>query len=443
MRNALRSPLRSGAIVIMLAISITLIVAMLVARSSVNAKIDEVKGNTANQITISPAGIRGGMGGGDPLNAEQVAKITSTAHVKSVASTLTDQAGTDDTNLTPSLELGTFGQRMQRFESSNGDTAPPIMSDSGSSSDSSATRPTPTPPTTVTGTTDVNSIATDGSSLKLTSGATIDGASSELVALVGKTLAEKNNLSVGSTFTLYTKTFTVKGIYETGNTFQDSGIVVPLATLQAATDQAGAVTSSIATVDSSENVSSTVSALKTALSMTADITSSAEQAENSVSSLRSISSLATTGVVGATIAGAVIVLLTMTMIVRERRREIGVVKAIGGTTSKVITQFVTEALTLTIVSGLIGIALGVFVSGSITEGLVSNASSSTSQQRGPGGFRRISQNFNQGIRQVTSTVTPEIFVGSVGITLLIAIIGSAMPAYLIARVRPAEVLRTE
>lgn len=447
MRNALRSPLRTLAIIIMLAISITLIVAMLVARSSVNAKIDEVKGSTANQITISPAGIRGGMGGGDPLTAEQVTKITSTSHVKSVASTLTDQAGTDDTNLTPSLELGSFGQRQQRFESSTGETAPPMMAGGDSSSSSTTARPAPTPRTTVTGTTNVNSISTDGSTLKLTSGTAIDGSTSELVALVGNTLATKNNLSVGSTFTLYTKTFTVKGIYETGSMFQDSGLVVPLATLQTATDQAGAVTSAVATIDSSENVSSTVTALKSSLGSAADITSSAEQAETSVSSLRSISSLATTGVIGATIAGAVIVLLTMTMIVRERRREIGVVKAIGGTTTKVITQFVTEALTLTIVSGVVGIVLGVFVSGSITSGLVSNANStSTSEQRGPGGmggFPGAGQRFNQGLQQVTSTVTPEIFAGAVGITLLIAIIGSAMPAYLIARVRPAEVLRTE
>lgn len=446
MRNALRSPLRSGSIVIMLAISITLVVAMLVARSSVNAKIEEVKGSTANQITISPAGIRGGFGGGDPLTADQVAKITSTAHISTVASTLTDQVSSSDTNLTPSLELGSFGRRMQRFESSSdGNSTPPAIIQGGDSSDSATDRPVPTPRTTVTGTTDVNSVATDGSSLKLTSGKAIDGNSSEPVALIGKTLATKNNLSVGSTFTLYSKTFTVKGIFDTGNTFQDSGLIVPLATLQTATDQAGAVTSAVATVDSSENVSTAVSALKKSLGNKADITSSAEQAETSVASLKSISSLAMTGVVGATIAGAVIVLLTMTMIVRERRREIGVIKAIGGTTSKVITQFITEALTLTIISGVVGIALGVFVSGSITTGLVSSASDSTSSQAGPPRMRAggPAMQFNRGIQQVTSTVTPETFAGAVSITLLIAIIGSALPAYLIARVRPAEVLRSE
>ena len=63
-KNTLRSPMRSGAIIAMLAISTGLILAMLVARSSVNAKIDEVKASVATQITISPAGVQGGMGSG-------------------------------------------------------------------------------------------------------------------------------------------------------------------------------------------------------------------------------------------------------------------------------------------------------------------------------------------------------------------------------------------
>src|SRR6478735_8814521 len=112
MRSALRSPMRSGAIVLILAISIGLILAMLVARTSVNNKIAEVKASTATQITINPAGIMGGMGGGDPLTADQVKTIQNTAHVASVSSVLTDQLGTTDTNLTPSLELGNFGKRM-------------------------------------------------------------------------------------------------------------------------------------------------------------------------------------------------------------------------------------------------------------------------------------------------------------------------------------------
>lgn len=447
-RNALRSPVRSGAIVLMLAISIGLIVSMLVARSGVQAKIDEVKATNATNVTIAAAGVRGGMGGGDPLTATEISKITNTSHVVGVVSSLTDQLGTDETNLTSSIELGSFGMRQQRFESSGGDET--MTPPAGGEGDDSSMPAAPTPRTTVTGTTDPNSVATDGSALTLTSGTTIDGTSENYEALLGTTLATKNNLKVGDTFTAYSKTFTVKGIFKTDNVFQDSGLIVPLKTLQTATDQAGAVVSVTATVDSSDNVASTVTALKTALGDKADITSQAEQASSTVSSLQSISSLATGGVIGATIAGAVIVLLAMTMIVRERRREIGVIKAIGGTNTKVIVQFITEALTLTVIGGLVGFAFGVLVSGPMTKSLVTSSSSSSND--GPRGIRSggPSQIFRNGpmqlqnnIQDVTGSVSPAVLAGAAGMTLIIAIVGSAVPAWLIARVRPAEVLRTE
>ena len=457
-RGAIRSPIRAGAIIIMLAISIGLIVAMLAAKAGVENKISSVKQSAATAITVRPAGVMGFGGGGDPLTADQVAAIDKTAHVASTASTLTDQLGTDDTNLTPSLELGSFGMRMQRFENSGSGNDSVVMPPESESASGSAntTRQAPTPRTTVTGTTDANSIAQNGGSLTISSGSIIDGTSTENIALVGKTLAEKNSLSVGSTFTAYGQTFTVKGIFTTGNTFQDSGIIVPLATLQKLTEQTGAVTEMIVNADSSDNVAAVVSSIKSAVgSDKVDVTSEQQRAEESVSSLSSISSLATTGVIGATIAAAVIVLLTMTMIVRERKREIGVIKAIGGTNAKVIVQFMTEALTLTVVGGIIGLAFGVAVSGSITQGLVdSQSNSSNGRQAGPGagapGGGAVTRRFEQfggtaqrGLQAVTSSVTPSTIGIGIGLTLLIAIIGSAVPAWLIARIRPAEVLRTE
>lgn len=443
-KNSLRSPMRSGAIVLMLAISIGLILSMLVARSSVEAKISDVKANTGTNITINPAGIEGFAGGGNPLTSAQVATISSTAHIVSTTATLSDQMGTTDTNLTPSLTLGSFGARQRRFDSTTSSSAAGSTDIAGTTS-----RPAPTPRISVTGTTNPDTYATNGGSLTVTSGKSFSGTSSDLVALVGSALATKNSLSPGSTFTAYGKTITVSGIFSTGNTFQDSGIIMPIAAVQTLTSQPGDASSVIAKVDSSDNVDSTIASIKSTLgSSTVDITSEAQQAAASVSSLSAISGLALAGVIGAAIAGAVIVLLAMVMIVRERRREIGVIKAIGGTSRKVVGQFVTEALTLTIIGAVIGLSLGVIASGPMTSSLVSSQSASTSTSAIQGGgagpvFRREFNQLNTNLTKIQSSLTPQVFVASIGITLLIAIIGSAVPAWFISRIRPAEVLRSE
>lgn len=454
-KNALRSPLRAGAIVLMLAISIMLIVSMLVARASINSNIEEVKATAGTNITVSPAGIQGFMGGGDPLTAEQVETVANTAHVVSVTSSLSDQLGDDDTDLETALELGSFGQRQQRFET-NTDT------DANDEENTNTSRPTPPsggegarmmgPRTTVTGTT--NPATTSSGALTLASGEMIDGAGDAHEALIGSTLAEKNELEPGDTFTMYSQTFTVKGIFDAGNQFQNSGLIVPLKTLQILTEQPGAVTSAVAVVDTSDNVASVVESLKSSLGDKADITSQVEQAEASVASLESIANLALGGVIGAAVAGAVIILLSMVMIVRERRREIGVMKAIGGTNRSVITQFMSEALALTVIGGVVGLTLGVVVSGPMTSSLVASGRDNTSTTPGSATDQRGGRMMRRGmggpgaqaqatVQDISATVTPGTFGAAIGIMLLIAAIGSAVPAWFIANIKPAEVLRSE
>lgn len=445
----------------MFAISIALIMSMLVARSSVLSKINEVKATAGTNITIRPAGTLGDMGGGNPLTAAQLSSIQTTSHVNSTTLTLTDRLTSDDTNLASSISFGSFGRRFQ--QQSNG-----TNTDSGSTP-SETGRAAPTPGITVTGTNDINSVATDGGALNITSGSTIDETGSANEALIGKDLASKNNLSAGSTFTAYNQTITVKGIFDTGNTFENSGIIMPIKTVQTLSNQPDVVSTVIAKVDSSDNVSSTVSALKTSLGSAADITSEVQRAESSVQSLEGIASLALAGVIAAAIAGAAIILLAMTMIVRERRREIGVMKAIGGTDGKVVGQFITEGLTLTVFGALIGLVLGILVSGPMTTSLVSSsqnsnntasirqggfqggastgggsASTDTAQRNNrfgfvQGGFSQLRNNATQ----VTASLTPQIIVIALGVTILISLIGTAIPAWFTARVRPAEVLRTE
>ncbi|HEU0266077.1 MAG TPA: FtsX-like permease family protein [Candidatus Saccharimonadaceae bacterium] len=440
-KNALRSPLRIIAIVIMLAISIGLIVSMLIARSGIEYKITSVESQNATTITINAAGVRGGFGGGNPLTAADVAKITSTPHITSTVSTLSDQLTSSTTSLTPSQQLGKLGARFQRLDQGSN------MPFAGNANF------TPQPRITVTGTTNPNSASTSGGPLTISSGTTISGNSNALQALVGTKLATKNNLKPGSTFTAYSQTITVAGIYSTGNSFEDNGLIMPLATVQNLSGQAGEVASAAATADSSTNVSDVVKRLKSELGSVADITSQAQLAANTVNSLQGVSALATAGVVGATFAAAVIILLAMTIIVRERRREIGIIKAIGGTNIKIVGEFITEALTMTIIGAVIGFAFGIIVAGPITQSLVTNNQNQPSTPSRQVGSRRSSRfeafagrgitGVKNSVSDITATASVPTLIGAGIITLLIAVVGSAVPAWFIARIRPAEVLRTE
>jgi putative ABC transport system permease protein len=134
----------------------------------------------------------------------------------------------------------------------------------------------------------------------------------------------------------------------------------------------------------------------------------------------------------------------MIMIVRERRREIGVIKAIGASNVNVMGQFASEAVTLTVLGAVVGIVLGVFAGSPITKLLVNNVSTtaSTATQGGPGGgraFRAVSQN----VTNISATVGWDIILYGLGVAIVIAIIGSALVSFFIAKVRPAEVMRAD
>lgn len=83
---------------------------------------------------------------------------------------------------------------------------------------------------------------------------------------------------------------------------------------------------------------------------------SAEQ----VAEVGSTFSTVLTGVaVIAMIIGGTVIMSLMLIAVSERRREIGVRRAVGATRSNVMLQFLVEAATVSVIGGLVGIAFGV------------------------------------------------------------------------------------
>ncbi len=478
-KNAFRNSIRTVSITLILALSIALALVMLLSMKAAESQIKTVKSELGNTITVTPAGARGFAGGGTPLTTANVTTIQSTGHVTGVAATISDRVttiGTDSfgggrgggtsssnatTNLVSAIDPGALGQR---FGVAGGQIPANFSL-----------------PITVTGTTAPLSTRISGvTSLKLTAGTSVDGNGSANVALVGKDLATKNTLVVGSTFSAYGQTITVSGIYTSGNTFSDGGIIMPLTTVQNLSGQPGAITSVLANVDSIGNVSSTATKLQKELGTTADVVSDQTNANDTISSLDNVKTIATYSLVGALVAGAIIIFLSMLMIVRERRREIGVLKAIGGSNSKISFQFITEALTLTVMAGIIGVLGGIVLSNPVLDALVTNSSSTsnaTAAVFGPGGGRfggggggnggaarqftgggggggatriRVGAGLGRGVtgfgnalNNVHAVIGFDILLYGLLAAALIAIVGAALPAWFIAKIRPAEVMRTE
>ncbi|HKU18041.1 MAG TPA: FtsX-like permease family protein [Candidatus Saccharimonadales bacterium] len=452
-RNAFRNGIRTIAIVGMLGLSIGLSLAMLFANQAISQKISDVQKTVGNTITISPAGIRGFEGGGTPLTADQISKVTSTAHVTSVDETLTDRLQSSSTSLTSAIDAGSFGRRQGFIERDNtqnvmgqadGNTNMPVISGDFK------------PPITVIGSSNpLGSVANNnGSSATLTSGKTFDGTKDAQVALIGKTLATKNSLSVGSTFTAYGTTFTVAGIFDSGSTFSNNQVIMPLPTVQRLSSQSGAVTSATAHIDNATNLDSTTSAISNALGSNADVTNDATTTKATLSSLQNIKNVSLFSLAGAAGTAAVIILLTMIMIVRERRREIGVLKAIGGSNVRVMLQFVIEAVTLTVLAAGVGIIIGSVAATPVTKMLANNTSNSAASSngqtlmQGPGGGGNFRVSFDrrsvtQGVKNLRANVNGSIVAYGLGGALLIAAVGSTAAAGLIAKVRPSEVMRAE
>lgn len=431
-KNAFRNSIRTVSIIVILAVSIAMALVMLMALKTVEAKIETVKGSVGNYISVSPAGIRGFEGGGELLSNSDVDSLNQIAHVKKVVkSTMEHLTNGNNTSLQSATEAGSFGNRQRAQEMGN---------ETGGAPRSFSM------PVMVTGTNDLSVTSNlNVSKFDLTSGQKFDGNSADLIALVGTDLASKNNLSVDSTFQAYGKDVKVIGIFDGGNQFANATAVMPLKALQNLSGQTDQIYQITVEADSIDAVANVTQNIKEKLGDKADVTNQQDNSQNAVKPLENIKAISSYSLIGALLAGAVIIFLTMVMIVRERRREIGVLKAIGASNSVIMAQFTVEALVFTLTSSIVGIALGLALSNPVLNVLVNN-SSSTGQNPGSGG-RQMMMRFGEGaqstLRDLHAVVGWEIILYGLLAAILIAIIGSAVPAYLIAKVRPAEVLRSE
>jgi len=464
-KNAFRNTIRTISITFILGLSIAMALIMLLALKTVQSKIDSVKSSIGNTITVSPAGVRGFEGGGELLITDDANSISSIAHVTKITETMTGRLTTigSDTSSNP---FGRGGEDDTNAQTSL--TAPPVKAPSESSSDSGRERRfvvngqkvnggSFAMPIQIIGTNDLDSLASlNASKFDITSGEKFDPTSGDNVAMLGSEMASQNSLSVGQTFKAYNQDVTVVGIFDAGNTFANAMVVMPIKAVQTLSGQTDQINSMIVQTDSIDSLSAVQSEITTKLGDKVDVASSQDSAGNAVKPLENIRTISLYSLIGSLVAGSIIIFLTMIMIVRERRREIGVLKAIGSSNVKIVSQFTVESLVLTLSSSVIGVALGFIFSNPVLKVLVSNSETSGSgteekigQFAGRGGGAMMARlgggisNAGNALRDIHAVVGWEIILYGLLAAVVIAIIGSAIPSFFIAKVRPAEVMRAE
>ncbi|WP_459384149.1 ABC transporter permease [Arthrobacter humicola] len=473
--NAFRNKIRTAAVVAVLAVAIGLALAMLVANQAVTGKVAELNASVGTVLTVNPAGGQGFEGGGEPLTSAQAATAAAVPNVSSVvgtkalrlrnaadmaaeaASGRTGQGGPGGqsatsvtTSLTAAVDAGTLGNRNQASTGASG------SSTSGTTGSTAQAAPAFSLPITATGI--GAGVDSTGKALQLTQGTGLGNyTAASTGALLGTTLATKNGLSVGSTFTIGDKTFTVQGLFDAGTAFGNNALYVTLPTAQTLAALPDELSTMIVTVNSMENVDAAKTALQTALgSDKADVTQGQRNLETAVSSLDSVKNISFIAFVAALGTAGLIILLIMVMLVRERRREIGVLKAIGAPNRTIGLQFVLEALVLVAMGSVVGAAVASLASGGIASALISSSSSTSAAatgQRGgaggfpgggfPGGAGGPLGGASQLLTSVTASASPGVIAAGIAAVFGVAIIGALVPALLTARIRPIEVLRGE
>jgi putative ABC transport system permease protein len=248
------------------------------------------------------------------------------------------------------------------------------------------------------------------------------------VAVIGSGTADNLGLtdtSIGSTIYVGGLPFELIGIMQAkgGSTTADDQVVIPLSTAHELFIGSSSVSSIGLSATSSDAIDAVSAEITAMLEQRHGITNGvddftiATQAQllGTVSGVSDVLTLLLAGIASISLlVGGIGIMNIMLVSVRERTREIGIRKAIGARGRDILSQFLVEAVVVSLAGGLIGIALGVAASFGI------------------GTYAGWGFVFN-----------PATVVVAVGFSLMVGIVFGVWPASQAARLDPVVALRYE
>lgn len=239
------------------------------------------------------------------------------------------------------------------------------------------------------------------------------------VALIGKSVAGRSNLGEGSVLRLNpSASLEVVGLIDGGGGLVDNLIVMPLSSLQRATDVRDRLSSIV--IDLEDPLATeTVAARIRAAFPELGVRTASSMVEVIGDSLR-ISDFIRLGISAiALLMGAIAVANTMMMSVFERTKEFGVVRAVGAKPRFLFLLVIVESLALSLAGAVVGLGVGFL------------------------GSRLLNAISTDYIGLAVSAVTPRLLLFAVAVAFVVGLVAGLLPASRAARIPIATAVARE
>jgi putative ABC transport system permease protein len=249
---------------------------------------------------------------------------------------------------------------------------------------------------------------------KITQGNTYADDKNEL--MLGKLAAEKMKKKVGDTVSLSGNEYKITGIFETGNKELDAIAALPLKKIQVMDENEGKVHFIYVKITSGADLNTVSQSVQNAYPGELTTIASLEDYQRANGGLEMVETASTAISLLAIVIGGIGIINTMIMSVFERTREIGVLKAVGWKSRRILGMILGESIVLTLLAGIVGIVLGII---------------------GIEAIIRLSDT------AMVLSFTPSLALKALGIAVIVGIIGGIYPAIRASRLPPTEALRYE
>ncbi|MCL2099431.1 MAG: ABC transporter permease [Oscillospiraceae bacterium] len=249
-------------------------------------------------------------------------------------------------------------------------------------------------------------------------------AQDEKAVIIGASLAEMQNLVTGEVLTVRGEDFRIKGILGETKSNDDMTVFIPLTVAQRIFDRENEISYMSAKVENMADMERYEAAV---LEVASVQVATDEQLLGAVMTIVNSVNVTLQLIAGvALIAAAFGIVNTMMTAIYERRREIGILRAIGGKTGEIFKIFIIESGLYGLLGGVIGVAAGIAASFAAAPILTQGEAGELLKGASPGA------DFD--IFMLAATIL---------LSLFIAVVSGLYPAWQASKLTPAEAVSYE